>query len=209
MFVVDGPSPALRRFAGGALVALPLAYAATVPLSRYLVAACDAYSSAYFFRRLSAPSASCGASVMSTPPLTRSAAPYRAAGVVRITAGVGVAIAPQCAFGGPFAGLDPLIADLWLSHVAEIQPFWSVWQDQPNVALAFAGSTLLGLSAALVLAARREPTPVRRRRLLIVAAAIGMGFVAGAMHVRMFHATLPLAMAPLAVAIAELTRRGR
>ncbi|MEM6585205.1 MAG: hypothetical protein AAF692_05575 [Pseudomonadota bacterium] len=59
--------------------------------------------------------------------------------------------APQCASGGGFAELDPLVHDYWYIHVMEGMP---VWLQSLDVALQYAVVPFIGLYAAVTLAGR-------------------------------------------------------
>ncbi|WFL78529.1 hypothetical protein P7228_05540 [Altererythrobacter arenosus] len=58
---------------------------------------------------------------------------------------------PQCAAGGGFAGMDPLLEQYWHGQVAEGLP---IWRQSIDVALQIAALPLLGLFASLRLALR-------------------------------------------------------
>ena len=58
---------------------------------------------------------------------------------------------PQCASGGGFAELDPLVHDYWYIHVMEGMP---VWLQSLDVALQYAVVPFIGLYAAISLAGR-------------------------------------------------------
>ncbi|MEE4289688.1 MAG: hypothetical protein V2J14_09990, partial [Erythrobacter sp.] len=59
--------------------------------------------------------------------------------------------APQCATGGGFSALDPLVHEYWYIHVAEGMP---VWHQTLADALPYAVTPLIGLIAAIRLAQR-------------------------------------------------------
>ncbi|MDJ0978355.1 MAG: hypothetical protein QNI87_07445 [Erythrobacter sp.] len=58
---------------------------------------------------------------------------------------------PQCATGGGFSELDPLVHDYWYVNVREGMP---VWAQTLTVALQYAVTPLIGLYAAINLASR-------------------------------------------------------
>ena len=62
-----------------------------------------------------------------------------------------LATAPQCAVGGGFGDLDPLVKQLWHAQVHEGLP---VWQQKPAALLQYAITPLIGLAGALLLARR-------------------------------------------------------
>lgn len=59
--------------------------------------------------------------------------------------------APQCATGGGFAELDPLVREHWYVHILEGMP---VWMQKLEVALQYAIVPFIGLYAAISLASR-------------------------------------------------------
>lgn len=58
-------------------------------------------------------------------------------------------VAPQCASGGGFDALDPLVREHWYLNVSEGMP---VWQQTLSVALQYVVTPLIGLFAAINLA---------------------------------------------------------
>ena len=60
---------------------------------------------------------------------------------------------PQCATGGGFAGLDPVLARYWYPLVAEGMP---IWRQSIDTALQIVAIPALGLMASLRLAARSQ-----------------------------------------------------
>ncbi len=61
------------------------------------------------------------------------------------------AIAPQCAVGGGFAELDPLVAQFWHANVLEGMP---IWRQELGVALQQTVAPVIGLVAAVRLTIR-------------------------------------------------------
>ncbi|MHA7820737.1 MAG: hypothetical protein ACX930_13915 [Erythrobacter sp.] len=59
--------------------------------------------------------------------------------------------APQCASGGGFAELDPLVAQYWHANVLEGMP---IWRQSLTTALQYAVTPLIALVAAINLASR-------------------------------------------------------
>ncbi|MEM7690013.1 MAG: hypothetical protein AAF291_13410 [Pseudomonadota bacterium] len=75
----------------------------------------------------------------------------RIAGFAVTGLGAGVFVgfgAPQCATGGGFAALDPLVHDFWYIHIMEGMP---VWMQKLDVALQYAVVPFIGLYAAIAL----------------------------------------------------------
>ncbi|WP_457798631.1 hypothetical protein [Methylocystis sp. S23] len=204
LFVVDGARAPLLWFSGGALLAFPAFYAATHPRSAYFASACDAFSfvhlAALLVGALSLAAIGSLAPRLSTPRARLVA--VGAAGLATVAAIL--LVAPKCV-GDPLGGLDPLLRDLWLSHVAEAKPLFSLHETAPGMIVAIGAPVALGLAAALAFARKSEG--VARRRWLAAAAVIAIGAAAGLWQVRVFTSVTPLAMVPLAAAIVAIVQR--
>jgi hypothetical protein len=203
LFVLEGE--AARRplgwFALGALVFAPACFAATVAPSLYGVSACDAFSAVHLGALLVGAGGLAALAILAPRLGTRLS---RGVGVALAAAGVLAAIllsAPQC-LGDPLGGLDPLLRDLWLSHVAEAKPVASF--DLRMLAVT-ALPVALGFAAALVLASGARG--VERWRWATTAAAILVGFAAAAWQIRVFSSVMPLAATALACAAVALGER--
>jgi len=210
LFVIDGArmQAPLAWLAVALATACPAAYALTVGPSRYLVAACDAYSSPYLAGLL-VGAAGMGLLALLAPRLLD----WRARAIAVAVAGVAAVatfllIAPQC-LGDPLGGIDPLARELWLSHVTEAWPLWFFWAKKPATVVAMGVPVLLALLTALVAGARSGGEA--RRRWLITGALIAVGALGGIFwQVRIFTSVTPIAMAalclPVAAAAESLTR---
>jgi hypothetical protein len=207
LFVLDGEKlrAPMLGFGGAALLAFPATFAATVAPSRYFLSACDAYSAVYFAAIMLGAAGLLALALLaprlSSPPVRGMATAIAGAAV----AAAYVAIAPQCV-GDPLGGVDPLVRDLWLSHVTEATPLWKFWRTMPNVVIVTAAPVTLGLIAALVSGIRAEG--LARRRWLLLAACIAMGLAGGASwQVRIFSSVTPFALVPLAFPVVALANR--
>lgn len=102
-------------------------------------------------------------------------------------------VAPQCASGGGFAAIDPLVARHWLDHVNEGRP---VWHQSLVDALPFVVAPLIALMAAMRLS-RQSADWLRRfwsdYALILAAALLVALFVARAGAVACALAAPPLA----------------
>lgn len=107
-----------------------------------------------------------------------------------------LALAPACA--RPYAAVDPLVARLWLSHVAEAQP---LFQAPLALALAYAGLLVAGLVAGGLLARRGAGWRVLFA-LQLVSAAITLTQLRGV------YAGVMLGVPALAVMIGMARARG-
>lgn len=206
LFVLDGAKARapLAWFAAGALIAFPLAIAATVAPARYFASACDAYSlvhiAAIIIGALGLLALAAAAQRLASPR-GRAVAAGLAGGAVIATV---VLVAPNC-LGDPLGGLDPRLRDLWQSHVVESKPLFSLLEKSPNIVIAIALPVLLGLASALIGAWMQDGAA--RRRWLVVAGVIVAGFAAGLWQVRVFSSVTPIAMVALAVAAVALAGR--
>ncbi|QGM99574.1 hypothetical protein F7D14_05640 [Methylocystis parvus] len=204
LFIIDGARAPLLWFSAGALAAFPSLYAAINPRAAWFASACDAFSFVHL-AALFAGALSLGAVALLAPRLATIRARIFAVGAAGAATGATVLlIAPRC-IGDPLGGLDPLLRDLWLSHVVEAKPLFSLYATAPGMVVATAAPVALGLAAALGFALKTEG--VVRRRWLLAAAVIAIGFAAGLWQIRVFTSVTPLAMIPLAVAIVALVER--
>jgi len=207
LFVLDGEKmrAPLAWLAGGLLAALPATYVATVGPSRYLVAACDAYSSVYLAAFVVGAAGLGLLSLLAARLATPRARSFAvgAAGVAVIATFAGVA--PNC-LGDPLGGIDPLVRELWLSHVTEATPLWKLYNKSPNTIPVTALPVLIGLAVALVQGFCAEG--VARLRWFVASGVIVIGFLGGLLwQVRIFTSITPLAMAPLTLLVAGLATR--
>lgn len=207
IFALDGAKlrPVLLWLAAGIGLCIPATYAATVAPSRYLIAACDAYSSVYVGAFLVGATALAALSLFSAR-LSTIGARACAVGIAALAVvATFIAIHPQCV-GDPLGGVDPLVRELWLSHVTEATPLWKFWKRSPNVIPTTALPVLFGFAVALAQALRTKD--LVRQRWAIAAAMVAVGFLGGMFwQVRIFTSVTPLAMAPLVVLVAALAER--
>ncbi len=206
LFIHDGE--AMRRplawFAGGGLTSFPILYAATVAPGRYFVSACDAYSWVYLAAVLTGLvglAALAAIAPMTRTPLSRGVAASAAGAAVVATM---AAIAPKC-FGDPLADTDPLVRELWLSHVTEAAPLLKFWAKKSNVVIVTALPVVFAILAARTEAASAK-TSLLRRRWRILASVIVVGSAAGLWQVRVFTSVMPLAMVALVGSVAAIAR---
>jgi hypothetical protein len=206
LFIVDGAPMhrALAWFALGVVVAFPLVGAATIAPARYALSVCDAYSAVHVVAMLLG-ALGLAALAFAAPRLAdwrKRALAVALAGLPPV--GAVLALAPRC-LGDPLVDLDPLLRQLWLVHVGEMQPILAVAAKSPNVAGGLAIPAALSI-AALLLAAK-FCGGVQRRRALVLAAALFAGFLVALGQVRVFTSVGPLAAVPLAAILATLVQR--
>lgn len=206
LFVLDGEKSRrqLLWFAASVVTMFPLLYAATIGRERYFLSACDAYSAVHLVAALTGAISLAALGAAAPLLATRRARLYAVGGAGFAVLAAVLLLAPKC-LGDPLGGLDPLLRDIWLSHVVEAKPLWAVAAGSPGIALATALPVALGLAAALIFGLANDG--VSRRRWLVLAAALAAGLAAGCWQVRVFTSVTPLAMAALAAAVTRLAGR--
>ncbi len=203
LFIRDGAAARaqLLSFTAGALVAPLLLYVATVPRAAYFQSACDAFSFVHLAAILTGALLVAALALLSPRLKSAPARAVAAAGAGAAILSCARLVAPHC-LGDPLGGLDPLLRNLWLAHVAEAKPFSAVFAENKAAAVAVALPVVLGLFAALGFAVFAHG--LSRWRWLLIGGAIAAGFAAGLWQMRVFTSVTPLAMAPLATAVVAL-----
>ncbi len=207
LFVIDGEQmrTPLAWFVAASAFAFPATYAATIAPSRYALSACDAYSAPHLAALVIG--LACLGALSALFPRLRSL-PSRALciGLAGIAVGaIFLKIAPQCV-GDPLGGVDPLVREFWLSHVAEALPLWKSWTKAPETVIVTAAPVFFALLAALLRVARERG--LSRRRWAVAFGLIAMGFGLGFFwQVRIFTSVTPLAMAALVGVVSSLGER--
>jgi hypothetical protein len=194
----------LAWFAIGGLAAFPFCFAMTIAPARYFVSACDAYSMPHLLAALlvSLGYISLAGAASRLQSLWRRAAAASFMGGLALMSVI--AVAPQC-IGDPLGALDPLLRELWLSHVVEAKPLSSFVEGSPRIVAVTAAPVGIGLAAA-VFACWIEQN-IQRLRWLAMALLIATGFLCGLWQLRAFSSTTPLAMAPLAFGAVAVANR--
>ena len=206
-FVVQGAParPLLLWFAAGLGLGLPALYAATIASGRWSLAFCDALSLAQLAPALALVASCMAMAAVAARMRTASARLAIAANAGGAVLALYVVAFPAC-LGDPLAATDPLVREVWLSHVREAMPLSWLAARELDEALAFAAPTALGLIGAATLA--WAGAGLARARWLLLAALILVGFAVGAWQIRAFSSVLPLAgLGALGGAMA-LARRG-
>jgi hypothetical protein len=144
--------------------------------------------------------AAAGAAAMILLPMLgeRLSQPMRlaAAGAAMLAVGA-VLIGPgHACLAGPYGAVDPRLASLWLSHVAEAQPLLAL---PPGIAIGYGGIFAVGLIVAVVRAIALNRRRDRAMAVLIVAASI-----AALIQARGAPSAAALALPVLAAMIADL-----
>ena len=182
------------------------AFLIQTPPARWSVAACDALGA-----NLAVGAVLAGLGLAAAAWATRRRDwPWRL-GALAAAGGLALAVYlamdPRCTHG-IFADVDPAVRPFWLDHVNEVKHWPQLWKDDATDAIAMALAALLGLGAWAVLGL----APARRRdpAWWTMGGALLLGVVAAWTAVRMRGYLEWFAVAPLAVAAAELgARAGR
>ena len=196
-----------RAVAFGLALALStgVAFLLQTPPQRWGVPACDALGS-----NLAAGAVLAGLGLAAAAWSTRARSwPWRlgalaAAGGLALA--VYLALDPRCT-RGIFADVDPAVRPFWLDHVNEVKSWPRLWKSDQVDAVSITMAALMGLGAwaalGLVPARRRDPA------WWTMGGALLLGVVAAWTAVRMRGYLEWFAVAPLAVAAAELGARAR
>ncbi|GAC1337684.1 MAG: hypothetical protein NVSMB26_24880 [Beijerinckiaceae bacterium] len=194
----------LLWLAGGLALGLLLFFAATVPPSRALAGACDAFSAAHMVGGL-VGAASMAALALGLP-LWRTAAARAAAA---IAAGgltlLAVALTYPACLGDPLSGVDPLVREVWLRNVWEAMPLGRIAALRPGMLAIIALPVGLGLAAALW--AVRQTNGLSRTRWALIAGLVAIGLITAFWQIRVFASAAPLAALPAAFAVLALADR--
>lgn len=180
----------MAGFALGLLIALPFCFLATVGPAHWFLSVPDAFS----FGQLIAGMA--GASVclvLAFLPGRLDRLPVRLmlalAGAV-VTLGL-VALFGSGALREPFADLDPLVRDVWLSNVHEAWSFLRLSRQEPETASIFMLPSVLGLVASIVAACIEKGR--LRLQWLLVSATVLTGVLMSFWLVRVLSSVGPIA----------------
>jgi hypothetical protein len=195
----------LRRpmlwFAAGLAVALPVCYAATVAPSRWLIGASDALSAAQMLAALVGALMLAGLAQLSgrlLHPVYRCGAAVLAGAAL---IGLVGALYPM-GLRDPFAGVDPLVREIWLSNVQEAWPLPRFWQENAAAALTYAAPLVAGVAGALV-ALWRQRTLAWGFVVVALLAGTAMSF----WQIRVLTSVDPLALVGGAYVVASLRTR--
>ena len=193
LWVVEGEAlgAVVGWLAAGLIVGLPLSFAAIVPPAAYGATVCDAFGAVHLGAGVIG-AIGCGCAVISGSRLRTRA--RRAA----VAAGVGcamlafIALAYPVCLQGPFVGVDPLVRDLWLSHVEESLPFTTLLRHDPAAALFAIVPVVLGFIGCVLAAIQ---TSARRRGgFVIVATVVGVGLALAFWQNRVFSSITAIAL---------------
>jgi hypothetical protein len=122
-------------------------------------------------------------------------------GLTIATVGLTVLVFPVLA-SGPFAAVDPVVQDIWLSHVAELRPIWdygsAAWPLMVGVPV------LIGLATGALAIRRRQPHAVTLMAWLVVYSILTMFQVRWGLMANIL--VLPFLLAAVAPVYSRLER---
>lgn len=175
----------------GLAVGVPALFAATIPPSRYLAGACDALSTGHLIGAMAGAAGLAALSLLTDrlrTPLRRTLA----LGLIgTLVAACVLSTYPAC-LHDPYAGMDPALQRLWLSHVTEAQPLLAAARARPDTATMLFLPLVAG-ALGLSLAVWRERGLARRRWAAVLALTL-MGLAGTLWEVRVASSSQPLAL---------------
>ena len=181
----------LERFALGLGAGLLAGFGAVVAPSHYLDGACDTLSAAHMVAGLagSALFLVLARSTNALPSVALRLAAAVAAGVVVVAA---VKLSYPACLDDPYAGLDPVLRDVWLARVSEARPLWLSLHKRPALFFVLVLPILIGFGGTLWAAAAERG--IMRARWLALAALCVAGLAAGVWQVRAMGEVSPITM---------------
>ncbi|WP_158807084.1 hypothetical protein [Beijerinckia sp. L45] len=200
----------LRCLCAGLAAGLIPMFAATVAPDRWFSPVCDAFGAAHLGAGLIF-AGGCAVLVMASARMPSRGLRLVGASVVALIALGFVATAYPTCLHDPFAMVDPLVRELWLSQVSESKPLLALAHATPMTTLLYIVPPTLGLAGiAIALIFGRG---VAALRMILLVALIAIGIAMTFWQIRVLNSVMPLAVCgalPLAVALhARATRQGR
>jgi hypothetical protein len=199
----DRDGSIMGNFAWGLASGLGIAFAATISPTRYLIAACDAFSMAHLVAGIGV----CGVFlVLQRLSYLSEWSKRLALCAIGGSAVVGLVACtyPAC-LGDPLAQIDPFTRDMWLSNIQEARPLLKVLRQWPSLfpmlVLPFLLGTLLSLAAAV-----RE-IGITRNRWLALLTLLLAGWAATIWQIRALAALTVLSSLGGAWFVHQLSRR--
>jgi hypothetical protein len=200
----------LRCLSAGLAMGLIPFFAATVAPDRWFAPVCDAFSAAHLGAGLIAALGCAGLATLSARMPSRGHRLGGAAIVAIIALGF-VALAYPACLHDPFAMVDPLVREFWLSKVQESQPLLGVAHKAPMLALLYIIPPALGLAGWVGGALFSRGLTALRFVLLAALSAVGIAMTFW--QIRVLGSVMPLAVCgalPLVIGLHQgAMRRGR
>ena len=191
----DAFARALSWFGIGLAVALPVLFLVDVAPAHWLAPTCDAMGAAHVGAGMIG---ALGAIVLArfsshlASPSRRAAA----AAVVGTLVLLYLVLAYPACLRGPFAGVDPLVREIWLDNVVESKPLMQFVQGRAMISIALILPLVLGLVGSLhaVFAAARSDRSISALRFAALAALTALGLALAFWQVRVIASVTPLAL---------------
>ena len=202
LFVVRGETarPALLWFAGTLAPSMTALFLATVGPAHRFEGACDAFSLAHLAAGVAGSAALLVLALLAPRLRSRPARVLATLACAPLPIVALAVAAPRC-LGDPFVGLDPLVRDIWLGHVGEVESVSSFLRTHVWSALAMLVPMVC--AAALAIAGVLRGSGVARARYALLAALLLMALAMTQWGIRAFSSGLPL----VALAAAPALRR--
>ena len=181
----------LLWFALGLAVFAPLVFVATVPPSRYLAVACDAFSIAHLAGVGTGAAGLAGLAMLTGHLPTRTGRTIALVLVGGVVAACVLLSYPAC-LHDPYANLDPRLRALWLAHVTEAQPLLVASRERPDTFLILLCPLLAGAVGAALGA--WSDTGVARTRWITVLALTLVGIAGTLWEIRVSASAQPIAL---------------
>lgn len=191
-----------RDFGLGFAGVSAVVFFATVPISEWGQAQCDAFSLTQFAL---AALGGLGLALVVSVRFAASTPAKRLLSLGLLGAACVLVVAwafPQC-LASPYAGLDPRLKEDWLDHVSEARSLFQLLAGKPEVVVARYVTPLL----AIILLALRLRRSGWRRQDVLVGAALLMAFVVSIWQVRGSTFSIAFAVVPLSAWIGEWRQR--
>lgn len=177
----------VAAFGASLAVATPVAFLLTAPPERWLLPTADSLSLPWLWLAVGGGALLVALAEAPAPATWRRRAVYAVFGGALVS--VVFAIVWPASLAGPYANVDPLIRDFWLSDVGEAQPLALLVLHNPSQFLFFLAFPLigwLGLALAAAREGRKEPRFILLFGLATVALGVALDQMRGAPLASMF-----------------------
>jgi len=180
----------MAGFALGLLIGLPLSFLATVGPAHWFLSVPDAFSFGQLIAGMGGALVCLALAYLPGRFSHRSVRLALAASGAALVLGL-VALVGRGALQGPFAGIDPLVRDIWLLNVHEAWTFFRLMHREPDTAAIFMLPLALGLAASI--AAVFWETETNRLQWMFVAGTCLIGLAASLFFIRVMSSAGPIA----------------
>lgn len=202
LWVFKDTSAGVRlKYFGGGLIGGSILWLALSPGGFTTSPVCDAWSPVYALAMILI-----GCVSLAIPYLTKYARTwyvrFSLAGILGGAAGaIVLALFPDC-ISGPYARLDPLLKEVWLSTIREARPIWVLAKSQPASAVFILTFPLIAL--IFIAAKLRSGALVIDPKLRSIVIMFGLLFAAGVIQNRILAFASVFALCIAALALLEI-----